>query len=172
MSLHNRILKTVVNTIDTLSRVIGKAVSYIILVTIAATVIEVCARYVFSSPTVWAYEIEMFTCGVLYVLVGAYVQLDKSHVNVDIIYQTFGKKLQRFFRLTVNFPLILIFSASLTYMGADYALTSIQMWERSYTSWAPFVWPVKLMLPIGSFFLMLQAISDFLRDLFQMEGEV
>ncbi|MFZ3046430.1 MAG: TRAP transporter small permease subunit, partial [Desulfatirhabdiaceae bacterium] len=72
-------------------------------------------------------------------------------------------------RMAVNFPLILIFSVALTYMGTEYAWTSIQMGERSYSSWAPLVWPVKMMLPIGSFLLVLQAISDFLRDLLMAE---
>ena len=160
----------IVKRIDTVSSVIGKISSYVLLITIAATVIEVAARYLFNAPTVWSYEVEMFTCGGLYVLVGAYCQLHKTHVSVDVFYQMWSKQVQRYMRMLVYFPLILIFSVAITYMGAEYALTSVKMAERSYTSWGPVVWPVKLLLPIGSFFLVLQAISDFLRDLFQLEG--
>ncbi|WP_024335746.1 TRAP transporter small permease subunit [Desulfotignum balticum] len=167
----NRTIRSIIKTIDNLSRITGKAISYILLITILVTIIEVVSRYIFNNPTTWSYEVEMFTCGILYVIVGAYVQLEKTHVGVDLVSQLAGTKTQRILRLTVNFPLILIFSAGLTYMGAEYAWTSVKMWERSYTSWAPFIWPVKLMLPVGSFLLLLQAIADFLRDLFQVEGD-
>jgi TRAP-type mannitol/chloroaromatic compound transport system permease small subunit len=78
-----------------------------------------------------------------------------------------GVRTRRILRLVVHFPLILFFSATLTYMGAEYAWTSFRMWERSYSAWAPLVWPVKMMLPLGGLLLGLQAVSDFLRDLFQ-----
>ncbi len=159
----------IVQRIDSLSTGIGKFSSYIILITVAATVIEVIARYVFASPTIWAYEVEIFTCGTVYVLIGAHCQRIKSHVSVDLVYRMFNPKFQRLLRMTVNFPLILIFSVALTYMGTQYAWTSIQMGEKTYSAWAPYVWPVKMMLPIGGFLLTLQAISDFLRDLFLPE---
>lgn len=144
--------------------------SYLLLITIAAATIEVVARYVFGSPTTWAFEVETFTCGILYVLVGAYVQKHRSHVCVDLVYERLSKRTQRLLRLWVHFPLAMVFAVALTYMGATYAWTSIQLWERSYTAWAPLIWPVKLMLPVGSLFLVVQLLSDFLRDLVVGEG--
>lgn len=171
MNRDNALIGSIVKKIDFLSETVGKLISYILIITIAATVIEVVARYIFKSPTVWAYEVEMYTCGALYVLIGAYCQLKKSHVSVDLLYQLAGKKTRRILRLTINFPLILIFTGALAYMGGQFAWNSISIGERSYTAWAPYIWPVKLMLPVGCVLLMLQAVSDFLRDLFLWEGE-
>ncbi|MBN2539350.1 MAG: TRAP transporter small permease subunit [Deltaproteobacteria bacterium] len=168
-SLH--ISRSLITVIDGVSEWTGKIVSFILLITVAATVIEVVARYIFNSPTVWSYEVEMFTCGALYVLVGAYCLRHRSHVNVDIVSQRFSPKTQKILNLVVVFPLILILAGALTYMGVEYAWTSIQMGERSYTSWSPILWPVKITLPIGSALLIFQAIADFLREFHDLGGD-
>lgn len=171
MTTPRHTLIAVTAAIDALSDRVGKGVSYLLLITMAATAIEVVARYGFGNPTSWAFEIETFTCGILYVLVGAYVQRHRAHVGVDLVYQLLSRRAQRLLRLGVNFPLGLVFAAALTYMGATTAWTSVQLLERTYTAWAPPVWPVKLMLPVGGLLLVLQLISDFLRDLFLQEGD-
>ncbi len=153
------------DVIDKINDLIGKIVSYVLIITVAACVIEVAARYIFNSPTTWSFEVEMFSCGILYVLVGAYVLLHKNHVSVDMIYLKLGKRAKTIINLVIVFPLILIMSGGLAYIGFEYAVTSIALRETSYTAWAPPIWPVKLMLPVGSVLLGLQAISNFIRDL-------
>ncbi|MBW2636565.1 MAG: TRAP transporter small permease subunit [Deltaproteobacteria bacterium] len=168
-SLH--ISRSLIAVIESVSEWTGRIISYILLITVAATVIEVVARYIFNAPTQWSYEVEMFTCGAVYVIVGAYCLLHGTHVKVDIVSQWFSRKTQRRLNLFVTFPLILIIAGALAYMGAEYAWTSIQMGERSYTSWSPILWPVKITLPIGAVLLIFQAIADFLKELHELGGD-
>jgi len=149
----------------------GKITSYLMLITVAATVIEVVARYFFNAPTDWSYEVETFTCGAVYVLVGAYCSLHKSHVKVDVLSQRFSWRTSRIISLVVTFPLILILVGTLSYIGVEFAWTSILMNERSYTSWAPILWPLKITLPIGCMLLVLQAFADFLAELYAVGGD-
>jgi TRAP-type mannitol/chloroaromatic compound transport system permease small subunit len=155
--------------IDSVSEWTGKISSYLLLITVAATVIEVVTRYFFNSPTDWSYEVETFTCGAVYVLVGAYCSLHKTHVCVDVLSQRFSRRTNRIIGMVVTFPLILILVGTLTYIGVNFAWTSVLMNERSYTSWAPILWPLKITLPIGSALLLFQATADFLR-LLQYQG--
>ena len=156
--------------IDGISAWVGKMVSTIILITVAATVIEVIARYIFNSPTSWAYELEMFTCGILYVLVGAYVLLNNGHIGVDMVYNRLSLKWQLRLNLFVGYPLILVMTLVLVYIGWDFAWTSFVKAERSYTSWAPLLWPVKISLPIGSALMVLQVFSNIVRDVNKLKG--
>lgn len=156
--------------IDRINEWIGRIISYVLIITVSACMIEVLMRYVFNSPTKWSYEVEIFTCGTLYVLVGAYTLLHKKHVSVDLLYLKFSEKTKLIINLVIFFPLILIMAGGLAYIGFEYAFTSIAIRETSYTSWAPPIWPVKLMLPIGGVLLALQAIANFLRDLNKLGG--
>ncbi|MFH1079762.1 MAG: TRAP transporter small permease subunit [Pseudomonadota bacterium] len=165
------ISRSPIAVIDGVSEWTGKIISYILLITVAATVIEVVARYFFNAPTMWSYEVETFTCGALYVLVGAYCLLHKSHVKVDVLSQRFSRQTSRIIDLAITFPLILIMAGALTYMGVGFAWTSIQMSERTYSSWAPILWPLKITLPIGSALVVVQAIADFLKGLHNQGGD-
>ena len=171
MQKPSHILRPLISVIDGISEWSGRIISFVLLITVAATVIEVIARYFFNAPTTWSYEVEMFTCGAVFVFIGAYCLLHQSHVNVDLVSRRFSPKIRKMLSLIVVFPLILIVAGALTYMGFKYAWTSIQMNERSYTSWAPLLWPVKITLPIGSALLILQAVADFLRELYDLGGD-
>jgi len=165
-------LQPLIAVIGNVSEWTGRITSYLILITVAATVIEVVLRYFFNAPTNWSYEVETFTCGAVYVLVGAYCSLHKSHVKVDVLSQSFSRKTNRIIGLAVTFPLILIMVGILTYIGVTFAWTSIVMNERSYTSWAPILWPLKITLPVGSLLLLFQAFADFLTELYDLGGDL
>lgn len=141
----------------------GKIVRYIVLATMMACVVEVVARYFFDRPTIWAYEFEQLTCAIIYILIGGFVLYHRGHVRVEVIYVKLRPKAQSFVDLFLSYPLMLIMSMGLTYFGALHAIDSMKIWEHTYTSWAPPIWPVKLMIPIGSILLALQVVSDFMR---------
>ncbi len=159
-----------VEFIDKTSDLIGKAASYLLLITVAACMIEVVLRYIFNSPTKWSYEVEAFSCGIIYLLVGAHVLLHRGHVSVDILYQRLSERKKILINIVVVFPLIIIMAAGLTYIGFDYFWTSLAIRETSYSSWSPPIWPIKLMIPVGGVLMMLQAVANLLRDLHKLRG--
>lgn len=163
-------MSSILDFIEKIIDLTGRIVSYLLIITVLATVIEVIARYGFNSPTIWAYEVEMFTCAILYALIGAYVLLHKGHVSVDLFYRRLSDREKIIINLVVFYPLILIMAGGLIYMGAGYAWASIIIGEKSYSSWGPPIWPVKLMLPIGSALIFLQATVDFIRNLSKLRG--
>jgi len=42
--------------------------------------------------------------------------------------------------------------------------------ERSSTAWRPFIWPVKTVLCIGVFLMLLQCLAEFFRDIARLRG--
>ena len=42
--------------------------------------------------------------------------------------------------------------------------------ERSSTSWRPFIWPIKSIMVLGIFLMLLQAISEFFKDILRLRG--
>ncbi len=41
----------------------------------------------------------------------------------------------------------------------------------NYTSWAPLLWPIKSIMTVGIFLMLLQAIAIFFKDLARVRGE-
>ena len=52
-----------VRVVDTISEKVGLAVSVLMPLMVAVLSFEVISRYIFNSPTLWAYDIAIFIFG-------------------------------------------------------------------------------------------------------------
>jgi len=44
--------------------------------------------------------------------------------------------------------------------------------ERSPTAWRPYIWPIKSIMILGLFLMLLQCISELFKDVLRLKGEV
>ena len=42
--------------------------------------------------------------------------------------------------------------------------------ERSPTAWRPYLWPIKVVMVIGIFLMLLQAVSELCKDIIRLRG--
>ncbi len=49
--------------------------------------------------------------------------------------------------------------------GGSLAWESLSIWEHSNSAWGPPLYPVKLMIPVGAFLLLLQGVAKLIRDI-------
>ena len=159
--------------IDRLSEWMGKAFAWCILVLAFATTYEVFVRYVLRAPTSWAFDVSYIMYGTLFMMAGAYTLSRNAHVRGDFLYRLWPPRVQA----TVEFVLYFIFFfpgiLALIYAGMDYAIES---WSfRPYGPAGPIgqisinspagvpIFPLKTILPISAFLLLLQGIAETIR---------
>ena len=159
--------------IDRLSAWVGKAFAWCILILAFATTYEVFVRYVLRAPTSWAFDISYIMYGTLFMMAGAYTLSRNAHVRGDFVYRLWPPRVQA----TVEFVLYFVFffpgMLALIYAGIDYAVES---WGfRPYGPTGPLgeisinspagvpVFPLKTILPIAAFLLLLQGIAETIR---------
>ena len=53
----------------------------------------------------------------------------------------------------------------MTYASTTFAITSVQELERNSTSWAPPIYPYKIIMALCFGFLLLQGVSNLIKDL-------
>lgn len=80
-------MQSVLNGMDRVSQFLGLAVSHFYLVCAVVTAFEVAMRYLFNSPTLWAFEVVMVICASAWVLSGAYVTMRRGHIAITVLYQ-------------------------------------------------------------------------------------
>jgi len=151
--------------VDSLSEWTGKAVSFFIFALAAIVGYEVVMRYVFNRPTVWVNDLSAMFFGTFIIIGGAYTLRDGGHVNMDVIYGRFSSKRKAFFDLFTFVILTLPFLGVMLWMGWGTAWKSLITLERDSTQWGPPIYPFRLMLPLGAFLILLQALAKFVRDL-------
>jgi len=60
----------------------------------------------------------------------------------------------------------------LLYGSIDSTIYAISYGERSYSIWRPYMWPIKVIMSFGIFLMLLQAISQFFKDISGAKGEL
>ncbi|MFC1929779.1 TRAP transporter small permease subunit [Chloroflexota bacterium] len=157
-------LRALLRTIDTISDKTGKFFSHFFLLMIVSLIFEIVARYVFNRPTFWAHETSLFIFGTIGIMGGAYALRHGAHVKVDVIYGRMSPRLQATFD-TVTATLFFIFIGILVWRGTGMAVQSWLTLEHTPSVWGPPLYPLRTFVPIGAFFLLLQGLAKFTRDL-------
>jgi len=149
---------------ESLNQWIGCILSFSFYALMVIMVFEVIARYVFNSPTNWVYELSTFVFSGACLLGGGYLLLHKGHVNIDILYSHLSSRGRAIIDLCTA-PLFFLFMGILLWQGTIFFWNSLSYWEHSTTVWAPPLYPIKLALPVGAAFILLQGIVKFIKDI-------
>ena len=163
-----RAIRSYVRYVDAVNRVVGRFAMYMIFAMIGLLLYSSISK-TFFAPPLWTLEMAQFLMAAYYLLGGGYsMQLD-SHVRMDIVYGRWSSKGKGFADSITSF--FLVFYLVLLLYGAfsstEYAL---QYGEESYSSWAPFMAPIKIVMTFGVALMLLQAIATFFRDLARARG--
>lgn len=148
---------------DLLSEWTGKVSSFLILALSLVVGFEVTARYVFKHPTIWASETSAMIFGVYIIIGGAYTLQLGSHANMDLVYGCFTPRGRALLDI-VTFWVFAFFCVVLIWTGGETSWRSFVTLEHSSSIWNPPVYPIRAILPLGAFLLLLQGIAKFVRD--------
>ena len=160
-----RWMSTAIVAIDTFSLWVGRAVAWLTLPLMLVMVYEVVARYFFTAPTVWAYDLSRMLYGATFMLGAAYALSKGVHIRADFIYRRWSARTQgrvdTALYLICYFPTLLIF----LWVSSEWAWTSVSRAERGTdTAWMPLLGPLKSCVPIGIVFLLIQGVSETLKS--------
>lgn len=161
-------LMSLLRFIDAVNDWTGKVVSFLLLPIVFVTLCEATARYVFNSPTSWAFDISLLFFGIYVLLTGGYAFRHRSHVNVDLIYEHLPIRVQAIFDLTTFF-VFAAFIGGLFWKAIPNAIESCAKQEFFYTSvWHCPLYPVKVSIVIGAFLILIQGLAKFIRDIMKL----
>ena len=125
---------------------------------------------IFRQNAIWTLEMAQFTMVAYYMLGGPYsLQLD-SNVRMDLLYGRWSDRKKAWVDAISIFALI-FYLGVLLYGAVDSTIYSLEYAERSATAWRPYISPIKIIMVIGIFLMLLQAFAIFFKDLAKARGE-
>ncbi len=150
--------------VDQLSRTVGHAFAWCIIILTFGTSYEVFVRYVLDSPTSWAFDFSYLMYGAMFFMAGAYTLSRNGHVRGDFVYRLWRPRTQGLVELTLYvlffFPGVL----ALVIAGWQYGIEAFRIREVSVNSPVGIpVWQLKLLIPFGAALLALQGVAEALR---------
>lgn len=185
------IMRGYIRAVDAINFRVGRVMMYGIFVLMAVLLWSTVSK-TFFVPSLWTLEMAQFIMVAYYILGGPYsIQLG-SNVRMDLLYGEWSPRKKAWWDLlTVLFLIfylgVLLYGAisstaySLGYWGTEpFSFFSglvtgseeIGRMERSSTAWRPYMWPIKTIMITGLFLMLLQCISELLKDVLRIKGEV
>ncbi|MEP2641786.1 TRAP transporter small permease subunit [Roseobacter sp.] len=179
-----RIAGFYVRWVDAVNYRLGRIMMYGIFVMMAILLWSSVSK-TFFLPTLWTLEMAQFAMVAYYITGGPYAMQLGANVRMDLFYHEWSVRKKAWFDaftvlLLIFYLGVLLYGAlgstaySLGYWGKEPVayfaglLTGseeIGRLERSSTAWRPYIWPVKAVMIVGFFLMLLQAISELIKDI-------
>ena len=166
-------MNRVIYGIDQLSKTVGHVFAWCIIILTFGTCYEVMVRYVFDSPTSWAFDFSYLMYGALFFMAGAYTLSRGGHVRADMFYRLLAPRKQAAIELTLYIVFFFPGILALIVAGSAYGIESMRLLEVSVNSPAGVpIWPMKMMICVGASLIALQGFAEVLRCIVCLrEGE-
>ncbi|MCT7374269.1 TRAP transporter small permease subunit [Chelativorans salis] len=163
------IVRRYVSLIDRVNRVVGLFAMYLIVAMIGILLYSSVMKAV-AIPPLWTLEMAQFVMAAYYMLGGGWSLQNDSHVRMDLIYSTWSPR-RRAMVDTLTILFLIFYLGVMLYGGFSSTAYAIRYGETSYSSWAPYMAPIKIIMCIGIALMLLQAFAQFFRDLALARGE-
>jgi TRAP-type mannitol/chloroaromatic compound transport system permease small subunit len=163
-------LEKIIKAIDTFNTKQGDVTSLLILPLCIVVIYEVIMRYVFNAPTIWGFEATIFLYGLHFMFGYSYTEVLEGNVKVDIFTSRMPEKIQAILNIITHCVFFLPVFSCLTYYVFQYAVTSTLQHEVNSTSWAPPIWPFKLIMAFCFLLLLMQGVSNVLKSIRVLTG--
>lgn len=157
-------MNRLIYAIDQLSKTVGHAFAWCIVILTLGTSYEVFVRYMLNDPTSWAFDFSYIMYGALFYMAGAYTLSRGGHVRADMFYRLWRPRTQAAVELVLYILFFFPGIISLMYSGWIYGNESMKIFEKSINSPVGIpIWQIKMLIPVGGALIFLQGLAESLR---------
>lgn len=125
------------------------------------TVVDVVGRFVFNSPILGSFEITQYLIAVMVFSFIGYAQAERWHINVDILVNSFPKKVQagvNLFNSLISLALLIL----ITWKGFEKAFESMATGDKPMNLPIP-QYPFVFFMALGCGVMCIEVFRDILR---------
>ncbi len=158
--------------IDRINEAIGKTIAWAILVAILVSAGNAVIRKTFNmSSNAWL-ELQWYLFGAAFMLAAAYTLKQNEHIRIDVVYGMFSRRVQHWIDLLGHLLFLMPFVLLMIYYFIPYVALSIRSGEVSSSAGGLIIWPAKALLLIGFVQLGFQGVSEIIKKIAIMHGDL
>ena len=149
--------------VDLINEKIGRSAIWITLLVAVISAGNAIVRYAFSWSSNALLEIQWYLFSAIFLLCGGYVFLKNEHIRIDIIFSKLSKKAQSYIDIFGIILFLMPVISILLYFSWFAFMTAWQTNEVSSNAGGLIRWPVRALLPVGCFLLLMQSFSELIK---------
>lgn len=158
--------------IDRVNELIGRWISWAILAAILVSAVNAIIRKAFNASSNAWLELQWYLFGAAFLLAAAYTLKQNEHIRIDIVYGLFSRRVQHWIDLLGHLLFLMPFVTLMVFYFVPYVSLSVRSGEVSSNAGGLIIWPAKALLLGGFFLLALQGISEIIKKIAVMTGNM
>jgi TRAP-type mannitol/chloroaromatic compound transport system permease small subunit len=156
--------------IDSITRFIGHHVRWLILAAVVVSAANAIIRKIFdTSSNAWL-ELQWYLFGAVFMFAAADVLRNNAHVRIDALSSHWTQRTRDWINLFGHVFFLLPLCMLMTWLGIPFFWESLRNGEVSSNAGGLIVWPTKFMIAAGFALLLLQAISEIIKQWAALQG--
>lgn len=165
-------LLRIAQVIDALNLNVNRVVIWLVLLATLVSAGNAVVRYAFNTSSNAWLELQWFMFSAIFLLGAAYTLQKNGHVRVDVLYSRYPPRLQIWVDLLGGLLFLIPTCIVIIVTTVPWVSNSIKIMENSPNPGGLPWWPVKLLLPVAIFLLLLQAISEVIKRIAMLTGHL
>ncbi|WP_291995212.1 TRAP transporter small permease subunit [Candidatus Accumulibacter sp. ACC003] len=156
--------------IDGLTERVGKSIIWLVLIVTLIGAGNAVMRYTIDYSSNAFLEIQWYLFSAIFLLGSGYTLMRNEHVRIDLIAGRFSKRGQAWIDVFGIIFFLLPMAIAIMYMSWPIFLLAFHNNEQSSNAGGLTIWPVRLLVPIGFFLLVIQGVSELIKRIGFIQG--
>jgi TRAP-type mannitol/chloroaromatic compound transport system permease small subunit len=158
-------LRRLADRLDAITRWIGRAAAWMILLAVLVSAGNAVSRKAFSLSSNAMLELQWYLFGAVVMLCAAWTLQRGEHVRIDILSNRLSARARHRIDLVCHVVMLVPFAALMTWLSYPYFERAFVRNEVSLNAGGLVVWPMRAVILAGFGLLLVQAVSLVLRKL-------
>src|SRR3954454_1722375 len=158
--------------IDQINEKIGYICNWLVLAACVVSAANAMIRYAFGYSSNGWLELQWYMFAVLVMFGASYTFKRNEHVRVEILYVMLSERGQLWLDLIGTLCFLIPSCLLLSYLSVPFFIDSYDTLEMSGNAGGLVRWPIKAVLPVGFAMLALQGVSEVIKRVAALKGEV
>ena len=156
--------------IDRLTELVGKSIIWLVLVVTLIAAGNAIMRYTINYSSNAFLEIQWYLFSAIFLFGAGYTLMRNEHVRIDLIAGRLSKRAQTWIDIFGIIFFLLPMAIAVMYMSWPIFLLALDNNEQSSNAGGLALWPVRLLVPIGFFLLVIQGMSELIKRIGFLQG--
>ena len=156
--------------IDRMTELVGRSLYWLILVTVLISAVNAISRKFFNASSNAWLEMQWYLFSAVFLGCAGYALLRKEHIRIDIVAGHLSEKANQRIALFGHIFFLIPLCLIMLYEAWPYFIESYRIGEVSSNAGGLLRWPAKIMIIFGFALLLLQGISEIIKQIGVMLG--
>jgi TRAP-type mannitol/chloroaromatic compound transport system permease small subunit len=158
--------------IDAVNSRLGRILSWLIVVAVLISTFNALQRKIFDvSSNSWL-ELQWVLFSIVFLLCSPWTLIDNEHIRIDIVNSLFPKRVRDSIDIFGHLLFLLPLTIVMMITALPFFLRSFEIREQSMNAGGLPQWPGKSLIVIAFFLLFVQGISELIKRIAVMRGDI